>query len=231
MLHFRLTEPHDTLSTIIDFRCERYGRPAKFRHKHKLGAFLLNMKQFFLTTALLLQILSVGCTQNRKPDVARPVNENVDLSYTQNKKLEIPENWKKIEECGFSFYAPLDLKEIQIHPVDSCAKQYRSRDIIFSIDLMEGYGDDFSSRSGEYSDNKDFQITRTTIDEQKAEIITYQLNDNGGFKERQDLFYGAVLYVPLIVKSGDNLTIWTYSRTTKDRETTEQMFETVRFEK
>jgi len=191
--------------------------------------FPVKMKQPFLIIILWLQVFNVSCTQDMKPNVSQPTN-NANLTIAPNQKLIIPDGWKKIEECGLSFYAPSNLKEIKVQPYDSCAKQYRNKNIVFSLDLIENGGSESSSRSGEYSDEKDFQIVKTIIDGQKAELITYYLSNDGGFKERQDLFYGAVLYVPLIDKNDDNLTIWTYSRTAEDREIAKQIFETIHFE-
>ncbi len=190
------------------------------------------MKQSFLTIILLLLVFTFACTQNKKPDVAQPanVNENANLNYTQNKKPDIPESWKKIEECGLSFYAPSNLKEVKVQPIDSCATVYRNKNILVSLDLFENSGKQSDSRRNEYSDKKDFQIAETVVDGRKAEIITYYQNSSD-FKERKDLSYGAVLFVPMVDESGDNLTIWTYCRSAEDRETTTKIFETIRFEK
>ncbi len=196
------------------------------------GAFLVKMKQSFLTIILLLLVFTFACTQNKKPDVAQPanVNENANLNYTQNKKPDIPESWKKIEECGLSFYAPSDLKEVEVQIIDSCATVYRNKNILVSLDLFENSGEQSDSRRNEYSDKKDFQIVETVVDGRKAEIITYYQNSSD-FKERKDLTYGAVLFVPMVDESGDSLTIWTYCRSAEDRETTTRIFETIRFEK
>jgi hypothetical protein len=190
------------------------------------------MKLSFLKIILLFLSFNIACTQNTKSDISHSanVNEIVDLNSAQNKKLDIPESWKKIQECGLFFSVPPSLKELKIQPIDSCVKDYRSKDILFSLDVFEGGGKESGSRRNEYSGAKDFQVAETIVDGRKAEIISYYESGNS-FKQREDLPYGAVLYVPVINERGDNLTIWTYSRSTEDRETTKKIFETIRFEK
>ncbi|HQU83257.1 MAG TPA: hypothetical protein PKY59_09045, partial [Pyrinomonadaceae bacterium] len=133
------------------------------------------------------------------------------------------------EDCGLSFYAPSDFKEIEIQPIDSCAKNYRNNDIFISLDLFWASGKESDSRKGEYSNRKEFQIVETQIDSRKAEIITYL--GESDFPERKDLLYGAVLFVPVVNNNNDNLTVWTYSRSKEHRETAMKIFETIKFGK
>ena len=118
---------------------------------------------------------TIACTQNKKTDILQPaiVNENVNLLHTISEKPEIPKKWKKIEECGFSFYAPTNFKEAKAQPIDSCATDYRNEDTLFSLDLYHGGGTEDGTRRNEYSGKEDFQISETVIDGRKAEIITY----------------------------------------------------------
>lgn len=190
------------------------------------------MKLSFLKIILLFLSLNIGCSQNNKSDIPETANANeiVALNGMHNNKLEIPEGWKEIQECGMTFSLPSILKEVKIQPIDSCAKDYRSKDIVFLLDVFEGGGKESDSRRNEFSGAKDFQVAETIIDGRKAEIITYYEIGNS-FREREDLPYGAVLYVPVINERGENLTVWTYSRNPTDRETARKMFETIRFGK
>lgn len=181
-------------------------------------AFLVKMNLSLLKIILLLLSFNVACTQNNKPDISQLASENEIV------------DWKKIHECGLFFSMPMSLKEVKIQPIDSCAKDYRSNDILFTLDVFNGGGKESDSRRNEYSGAKDFELAETIVDGRKAEIITYYEIGNT-FKQRENLPYGAVLYVPVIDERGTNLTIWTYSRSAEDRETTKKIFETIRFEK
>lgn len=187
------------------------------------------MKQSFLKIILLFLVFTFACTQKSKSDISQSVNVNKSVAL-KNEKPDIPESWKKIEECGFSFYAPANFKELKVQPIDSCATNYRNNDILLSLDLYHGGGTEDGTRRNEYSNKEEFQISETVIDGRKAEIITYFQNSSD-FKERKDLSYGAVLYIPMVEENGDNLTIWTYNRSVENRETTMKIFETIRFGK
>jgi len=167
------------------------------------------MKQSLLIVILLLLTFSVARAQNKKPS--------------------IPDGWKKIEACGITFYAPPDLEEEKVQGIDSCVKEYRSKNIILSLDVLGYIGKESDTRRDEHSDEKDFQIVKTKIGGRKAEIIThYETKDS---KKWKDLPYSATLFVSVTGKDGGNLTIWTNSRSAEDRETAKKIFATVRFDK
>lgn len=151
-----------------------------------------------------------------------------NIAIAQNKTVAIPDNWKKIEACGITFYAPPDLQQETIRGIDSCVECYRSKNILLTLDVLGYIGKESDSRKDELSDEKDFQIVTTKIDGRKVEIITYYETENKD--QWKNLLYRATLFVPVIdKKDGGNLTIWTNSRTAKDRETAKKIFETVRF--
>ena len=166
------------------------------------------MKPFFLNLIILLILSSA-------------------VANAQNEKVAIPDSWKKIEACGITFYAPSDLMEDDYHGKDSCVRIYRSNDFILSLDVFGFGGGESSSRKDEYSDEKDFLFVKTKISGRKAEIITYYETEY--LKQWKDLRYNSVLFVPVIDKDGTSLTMWTNSRTAKDREISKKIFATVHF--
>jgi hypothetical protein len=176
--------------------------------------FFVNMKRtsFLNLILLLLLAFNVACAQN-----------------TQSKKLVTPDGWKKIEACGLSFYVPPDLEEVKVQGIDSCVKEYRSKNILLSLDVLGYIGKESNSRRDEYSDKKDFQIVVTKVDRRKAEIITHYETENS--EQWKDFPYSATLYIPVIRKEGGNLTIWTNSKSAEDRETAKKIFATVSFDK
>ena len=152
-----------------------------------------------------------------------------NVADAQNRNSIVPNDWKKIEACGITFYVPYDLEEEGIRGIDSCVKRYRSKNILLSLDVLGYKLKKSASRKDEYSDEKDFQIVKTKTDGREAEIITHYETDNS--EQWKDLPYSATLFVPQMRKDCCNLTIWTNSRTTQDRETAEKIFATVRVDK
>ena len=172
------------------------------------------MKRSIFLNLILLVLLAfnIACAQTAK-----------------SKKPVIPNDWKKIEAYGLSFYAPPDLEEVKVQSKDSFVKAYQSKNILLSLDWLGSIGKESNSRRDEYSDKKDFQIVVTKIDGRKAEIITHYETENS--EQSKDFLYGATLYVPVIDKEGGKITIWTFSRSAEDRETAKKIFETVSFGK
>lgn len=152
-----------------------------------------------------------------------------NVAYAQDEKPPVPKIWGKFQACGLSFYAPSNLKEERVQGIDSCVKEYRSKSILFSLDVVSFGGKESNSRRNEYSDKKDFQIEKVEIDGRKAEVITHYETEKS--EQWNGLFYGAILYVPVINKDGSSLTIWTHNRSQKDREIAKKIFETVQFGK
>ena len=152
-----------------------------------------------------------------------------NVANAQNKSSVVPDGWKKIEACGITFYAPSDLKEEKVKGIDSCVKRYRSNNISLFLDVLGFKLKESDSRRDEYSDEKDFQIVETKIDNRKAEIITHYAVED--LEQWKDLHYSATLFVPQMRKDCCNLTIWTHNRTAEDRETAKKIFATVRFDK
>jgi hypothetical protein len=169
------------------------------------------MKQTFFLNLILLLLLAFN------------------IANAQNKKPVVLDGWKKIEACGVAFYAPPDLEEEQVRGIDSCVKRYRSKNILLNLDVLGFKLKESASRQDEYSDEKDFQIVKTKIDTRKAEVITHYETENS--EQFKGLPYSATLFVPQMRKDCCNLTIWTNSRTTEDRETAKKIFETVRIDK
>ena len=172
--------------------------------------FFGEMKQIFFLSLILLLLLASTAAD------------------AQEKKSVIPDDWKKIEACGITFYAPPDLQQEKIRGIDSCVERYRSKNILLSLDVLGYIGKESDSRKDELFDEKDFQLVKTKIDGRKVEIITYYEAENS--EQWKDLLYEATLFVPVIDKKvGGNLTMWTNSRTAEDRETAKKIFATVRF--
>lgn len=189
------------------------------------------MKILQITFILLFFLFTFACSKYETPINKQSANitEIKNSNVNQEDQIEIPKSWKKIEECGLSFYLPSNFYEIKFQPFDSCAKSYRNNDIYISLDLFPGDNKESDIRKNEYSNEKEFQIVEKQIDKMKAELITYF--GESDFPERKDLSFGAVLFVPVIDKNGDNLTVWTYSRSIENRETAKKIFETIKFEK
>lgn len=168
------------------------------------------MKLTFFPNIIILLFLAfnVACAQN-----------------AQSKKPVIPDGWNKIEACGITFYAPPDFKEENVKGIDSCVKRYRNDNISLFLDVLKFKLEQSASRRDEYSDEKDFQIVKTNIDNRKAEIITHYAVED--LEQWKGLHYSATLFIPKMREDCCNLTIWSHSRTAEDRETARKIFETV----
>jgi hypothetical protein len=143
-------------------------------------------------------------------------------------KFTPPANWKPISACGVKFYAPPDIREEKVQGIDSCVRRYRSPNILIELDAIM-YSDPNGSRRNEYSDKRDFDLRKTKIDGQKAEIITcYETELSANAK---GLNYSAVLYVPQLPKERGNLTIWTYSKSLDARDLAIKIFESIQLAK
>jgi hypothetical protein len=144
------------------------------------------------------------------------------INVPEIKESIISADWRRINECGTEFYVPSALKEKKVQGIDSCVKEYRGGNIRLELDVLEGTTapESVYSRSGEYSNKSEFKLTKTVIDGQKAEIITYtDLNTDG-------VNYGAVLDFPQ-----RGFTMWAYNATQEDREMALKIFDSVRFVK
>jgi hypothetical protein len=137
-------------------------------------------------------------------------------------------SWKLISSCGVKFYAPPDIREEKVRGIDSCVRQYRSPNTLIELDAIM-YSDPNGSRRDEYSDKRDFNLRKTKIDGQNAEIITCYETDLSA--DAKGLNYSAVLYVPRLPKERGNLTIWTYSKTSEARDLAIKMLGSVQLAK
>jgi hypothetical protein len=165
--------------------------------------------KILLITLLIWNITACNSQEHKESTIIPEIKESV-----------LPFNWKRINECGVEFYAPSNLKEKKVQPFDSCVKEYSGGNIRLELDVLEGTvaPESAYSRSGEYSNKSDFKLTRTIIDRQQAEIITYMdLNT-------EDINYGAVLDFPQ-----RGFTMWTGNTTQEDREKVLKIFNSVRF--
>jgi hypothetical protein len=164
------------------------------------------MKILIITTIIWT---AIAChTPEQKESIIVPEIEQATL----------PADWKRINECGFEFYIPSNLKEEKIQPFDSCAKEYGSENNRLLLDVIEGTAqtDSNFTRSKEYSKENDFKFEKTVIDGQSAEITTFVGTG------RKGLDYGAVLDIPQM-----NLTIWTYSKSREEREKAIKVFKSI----
>ena len=150
------------------------------------------------------------------------------VTNAQKKQVSIPDDWQKVEECGITFSIPSEFEKEDVRGKDSCVSSFKSKNIQLSLDvgfyiLKESY-----SRKDEFSDEKDFKISKLKIDGRKAELITYYQTENN--EQWKDLLFNATLFVPVIdKKDGGHLTMWANCRTEKDREIAKMIFETLRF--
>ena len=151
------------------------------------------------------------------------------FANAQTKKVIVPDGWKKIEVCRITFYLPSEFEVEKLRGTDSCIERYRSKNILLSIDVLGYKLKESDIRTDLYSDEKEFSIVKTLIDNRKAKVMTYYETENS--ERRKDLPYNTTLFVPRMYKDCCNLTMWTNSRSAEDRETAKKIFETVRFEK
>ena len=82
----------------------------------------------------------------------------------QTKKVVIPDGWKKIEACRITFYLPSEFEVEKLRGTDSCVERYRSKNILLSIDVLGYKLKESDIRTDLYSDEKDFSIVKTVID-------------------------------------------------------------------
>ena len=177
---------------------------------------------------LLGCLLFVGCNSTDKAFTQR-ANGSSANSNTETPSPDTftpPSTWKRIDACGATFYAPPDVREEKVQGIDSCVRRYRTRDIVFDLDVYPAPAPGHSRKS-EYSDKRDFTLVKTKIDGQNAEMISCYDDDvaahAAGFN------YCAVLFVSEMPRQRGNLTIWTYSRSLESRNVATKVFSTVRF--
>jgi hypothetical protein len=179
---------------------------------------------------LLLLVSGHGCTKtsDSTPLSTQLSGNNQQSQSIQKRNLIPPKDWKQVKACGTTFYVPPDIRKERVQGIDSCVGRYRSANILIELDVVPG-SDSNSSRRREYSEERDFNLRKTKIDGQEAEIITFY--GAGGPREAKGLNYGAVLYVPQMPEDRGNFTIWSFSKSPEARDSVIKIFESVGFAK
>ncbi|MDT4966893.1 MAG: hypothetical protein QOJ64_1630 [Acidobacteriota bacterium] len=178
----------------------------------------------------LLIITSAGCTQTRDstPLSWQPSDNNQQSQSIQERKFIPPKDWNQVKTCSTNFFVPPSIRKKKVQGIDSCVGRYQSANILIELDVAPG-SDLNSSREGEYSEERGFNLRKTKIDGWAAEIITF--DGTGGPAEARGLNYAAVLYVPQMPEDRGNFTIWALSKSPEARDLVFKIFESVRFAK
>jgi hypothetical protein len=156
-----------------------------------------------------------------------PVQNNAGSVPKQN-KFKPPATWKLVSACGAKFYLPPDVKEENVQGIDSCVKRYRGENSLITLDFPM-YSNPDGTRRDQYSDKRDFNLRKTTIEGQAAEVITcYETSLSA---EMRGFPYSAVLYVPALPNDLGNLTIWTSSKSQEARDTAMKIFDSLEIPK
>jgi hypothetical protein len=124
-------------------------------------------------------------------------------------------DWKTITGCNLTLSVPVDVDFTKDYSVDTCEREYRSRNIHIQMTVTE-----WNIGADQYSNLLDYCLTKTKINAKPAEIITSykpkisenDLYENSGFD------YTAMLLLPSFVKGNRNLVIRTFSKTSEDRD-------------
>ena len=109
----------------------------------------------------------------------------VSFVRTQNKP-DVPDDWKQINICRISFFAPADLKDLGGIGVDTCRGLFGDKDVTVSIVYGRYIGPAVARNS-----DLEFKEQTFSIDGRSARLYTYidASHSNSG------LFYNAALYV------------------------------------
>lgn len=133
-------------------------------------------------------------------------------------------DWKRFKICGFTFYTPKTLKNLNSKGIDSCVGGFEDTNL--SIEIDYGW---YSSRYKKYTyDSKlEFREETIEIDNKSAQLVTYIDGQKDAVKK-----YIAGLY--LEVKNDGAITtalnMTTRVVTEKDLETAKQIFQTIKFQ-
>jgi hypothetical protein len=139
--------------------------------------------------------------------------------------VTIPDNWKKIDLDAFSFYAPPDLKNQNVHGIDSAVWEFRTSSMTLNID----YGM-YSNDLKFYEDQPEYQAKWYLIGGKSAKVATLRLSDEYAADHlHKDQKYVAAVYFPDVASSGTKLTFWAECVDTTTQESAKKILQSIKF--
>ena len=135
------------------------------------------------------------------------------FSSQAQSKTATTSDWKTITGCNVSLYVPKDVEFTKDDSVDTCEREYRSKNIVIHITVTE-----WNIGADQYSNWLEYCLVKTKINTKSAEIITSykpKISENDVY-ENGDFDYTAMLLMPQFMKGKGNLIIRTFSKTSKD---------------
>ena len=150
----------------------------------------------------------------------------VSLAHAQPQNA-VPDGWTKISVCHLSFFAPPDMKDLDMRGADSCVAQYANNDIALYLD----YGR-YGSPPQRINSYLEFKEQSVVIDGKNAQLATFvdASHSNSGLK------YLTGMYVVVKESDGDvwpktiSLMMSVRGNSQKDQEIAQRIFRTIHFD-
>jgi len=138
---------------------------------------------------------------------------------TPSTSVNPPPGWVQVDARKFVFYAPLDLKAVPVHGLDSFIGDYKGDSITLSFDYGL-YSDPLETAHG----GSGYTSHRERIGGQMAKIASFYLpNSDPQF----DFAIG--VHFPKAAGKEIGLTVFATCKSTNDYETARTIFRTIRF--
>ena len=129
-------------------------------------------------------------------------------------KVDVPRGWKKIELRDFSFSIPPDMRERDVHGIDSEVWEYRSRDLRLAID----YGM-YSTDHESYAEQPGYKLEWVSLDGESAKVATF----------RSGKYFVAAVYFTGLWGSDTKLGFSVESKSASGQELSKKIFQSIRF--
>ena len=136
-------------------------------------------------------------------------------------------DWRLVKNCGITFFAPKDLKDLKAQGIDSCVRELEDENIKIAIDV--------GNFEGKFTKNDKFleyKEEMVEIDGQKAQSVTF-IDNNEYVVKRGNRKFVAGVHIEIneteSKKRYYNIAI--LGKSEKDLETARQIFKTIKFQK
>ena len=138
---------------------------------------------------------------------------------TPRPQATVPTDWKKINLERFLFYAPPEMKSLDVKGIDSAVWGYASSDLELIIDLGR-----YSGKPSIYEGEPDYREERIKIDGKEATMCFYRFSERAEGRHP----YAAAVYFSDVGNRGTKLSFFASCKTPGEQRTAEAIFRTIK---